>query len=113
MRKEELEGSSYAEQKNQKKGPDKTHEKLLAEYPSITRTLNKIEKILCHDKGADAHLMAPRKHKTPQMSTRFSRRLAVLKARQTKDKAGPSNAAPRDDEIINISSDSEQEQENV
>ncbi|MED6208952.1 hypothetical protein PIB30_049899 [Stylosanthes scabra] len=57
--------------------------------------------------------MAPRTDKTPQMSTRFSRRLAALKARQTKDEAGPSNAAPRDDEIINISSDSKQEQEDV
>ncbi|MED6185839.1 hypothetical protein PIB30_060855 [Stylosanthes scabra] len=113
MLKEELEGSSCAEQKNQKNGSDKTHEKLLAEYPSITRTLNKTEKVLCHNKGADAHLMAPRKHKTPQMPTRFSRRLAALKARQTRDEAGPSNAAPRDDEIINISSNSEQEQENV
>ncbi|MED6149291.1 hypothetical protein PIB30_061014 [Stylosanthes scabra] len=57
--------------------------------------------------------MAPRKDKAPQMLTRFSRRLAALKARQTKDETGPSNAAPRDDEIINISSDSEQEQEYV
>ncbi|MED6188661.1 hypothetical protein PIB30_087997 [Stylosanthes scabra] len=57
--------------------------------------------------------MAPRKDKAPQMPTRFSRRLAALKARQTKDEAGPSNVAPHDDEIINISSDSEQEQEDV
>ncbi|MED6112360.1 hypothetical protein PIB30_060963 [Stylosanthes scabra] len=56
--------------------------------------------------------MAPRKDKAPQMPTRFSRRLAALKARQTRDEARPSNAEPRDDEIINISSDSEQEQEN-
>ncbi|MED6204839.1 hypothetical protein PIB30_012610, partial [Stylosanthes scabra] len=54
MLKEKLEGSSCARQKNQKKGLDK--EKLLAEYRSITRTLNKTEKRLCHDKGVDAHL---------------------------------------------------------
>ncbi|MED6121610.1 hypothetical protein PIB30_031827 [Stylosanthes scabra] len=113
MLKEDLEESCCAEQKSQKKGPDKINEKPLAEYPSVTRMLNKIEKILYHDKGADAHLMAPRKDKAPQMPTRFSKRLAALKARQTRDEAGPSNAAPRYDEIINISSDSEQVQENV
>ncbi|MED6195945.1 hypothetical protein PIB30_042613 [Stylosanthes scabra] len=87
----ELKESFCADQKSQKKGPDKTYEKPPAEYPSMT----------------------PRKHKTPQMPTRFSRRLAALKARQTRDEAGPWNAAPRGDEIINISSDSEQVQENV
>ncbi|MED6159082.1 hypothetical protein PIB30_039064 [Stylosanthes scabra] len=110
---EELEESCCAEQGSQKKGSDKTYEKPPAEYPSVTRMLEEIEQILYHNKGADAHLMAPRTNKAPQMPTCFSRRLAALKARQTRNEAGPSNAAPRDDEIINISSDSEQEQEDV
>ncbi|MED6183248.1 hypothetical protein PIB30_036234 [Stylosanthes scabra] len=110
---EELEESCYAEQKSQKKGPNKTYEKPPAEYPSVTGILEEIEQILYHNKGADTHLMAPRKDKAPQMSTRFSRRLAAIKARQTRDEAGPSNVAPRDDGIINISSDLEQVQKNV
>ncbi|MED6194550.1 hypothetical protein PIB30_029577 [Stylosanthes scabra] len=88
MLKEELEGSSCAEQKNQTKGPDKTHEKPLAEYPSTTRTLNKTEKILRHDKGADAHLMvrtrsaslAKGRAKLCQPPMRASPRLAALRS---------------------------------
>ncbi|MED6147446.1 hypothetical protein PIB30_044053 [Stylosanthes scabra] len=110
---EELEENCCAKQKSHKKGPDKTHEKTPAKYPSITRMLDETEQILYHDKGADAHLMTPRKDKAPQMPTRFSKRLTTLKAHQTRNEAGPSNAAPCDDDIINISSDSEQVEENV
>ncbi|MED6146293.1 hypothetical protein PIB30_033213 [Stylosanthes scabra] len=46
----------------------------------------------------------------PQLPTRFSKRLAALRACQGKDEAGPSNAAPHIDEIIEISSDSDSEQ---
>ncbi|MED6217122.1 hypothetical protein PIB30_014784 [Stylosanthes scabra] len=108
-KKEELEESFCAEQKShQKKGPDKTHEKSPAEYPSVTGMLNKIEEILYHDKGTDAHLMAPRKVYPPH--SRFSRRLTALKARQARDGACPAIAAPHDDEVVEISSDSDSEQ---
>ncbi|MED6143845.1 hypothetical protein PIB30_009655 [Stylosanthes scabra] len=51
-----------------------------------------------------------RKAKTYQAPTRFSRSLAALSARQAKDEVGPSNAAPHNDEVIEISSDSDSEQ---
>ncbi|MED6205280.1 hypothetical protein PIB30_016263 [Stylosanthes scabra] len=54
--------------------------------------------------------MAPRKDKAPQLPTYFSKRLAALRARQARDEAGPSNAAPHIDEVIKISSDSDSEQ---
>ncbi|MED6144916.1 hypothetical protein PIB30_019885 [Stylosanthes scabra] len=78
-KKEELEESCCAEQKSQKKGPDKTHEKPPAEkvYPSPS----------C-----------------------FSRRLAALKARQARDEAGPANVVPHDNEVVDISSDTDSEQ---
>ncbi|MED6148210.1 hypothetical protein PIB30_048132 [Stylosanthes scabra] len=105
---EELEESCCAEQKNQKKGPDKTYEKPPAEYPSVTGMLDEIEQILYHDKGADTHLMASRKVYPPP--SRFSRRLASLRARRARDEAGPANAAPQEDEVIDVSSDSDSEQ---
>ncbi|MED6207067.1 hypothetical protein PIB30_032415 [Stylosanthes scabra] len=40
--KEELEESCCAEQKSQKKGPDKTYEKSLVEYPRVTGMLDEI-----------------------------------------------------------------------
>ncbi|MED6132347.1 hypothetical protein PIB30_018185 [Stylosanthes scabra] len=54
---EELEESCCAEQKSQKKGSDKTYEKPLAGYPSVTGILDEIEQILYHNKGADVHLV--------------------------------------------------------
>ncbi|MED6181725.1 hypothetical protein PIB30_021995 [Stylosanthes scabra] len=54
---EELEESFCADQKSQKKGPDKTYEKPPAEYPSVTGMLDEIEQILYHNKGADTHLI--------------------------------------------------------
>ncbi|MED6204185.1 hypothetical protein PIB30_006941 [Stylosanthes scabra] len=127
---EELEESCCAEQKSQKKGPDKTYEKPSAEYPSVTRMLDEIEQILYHNKGADAHLvrnnskwkyqhvqlkdvkqkcwMAPRKVYPPP--SRFSRRLVAMRARQAKDEAANENAAPHNNEVVNISSDLDSEQ---
>ncbi|MED6207873.1 hypothetical protein PIB30_039601, partial [Stylosanthes scabra] len=70
--------------------------------------LNEMEQILYYNKGADAHLMAPRKVYPPP--TRFSRRLAALRARRVRDEAGPATAAPQDNEVIDISSDSDSEQ---
>ncbi|MED6154754.1 hypothetical protein PIB30_115764, partial [Stylosanthes scabra] len=52
--------------------------------------------------------MAPRKVYPPP--SRFSRRLAALRARRAKDEAGPANAAPQEDEVIDVSSDSDSEQ---
>ncbi|MED6193349.1 hypothetical protein PIB30_018501 [Stylosanthes scabra] len=71
--------------------------------------LGEKEQILYHDKGIDAHL----ERQSSPTAYRFSKRLAAVRARQAKDEAGPSNAASCDDEIINISSDSEQVPENV
>ncbi|MED6206522.1 hypothetical protein PIB30_027614 [Stylosanthes scabra] len=70
--------------------------------------LNEMEQILYRDKGADAHLMNPRKVYPPH--SRFSRRLAALRARRARDEAGPANAAPHEDEDIDISSDSDSKQ---
>ncbi|MED6170287.1 hypothetical protein PIB30_029406 [Stylosanthes scabra] len=53
----ELKESFCADQKNQKKEPDKTYEKPPAEYLSATGMLDKIEQILYHDIGADTHLV--------------------------------------------------------
>ncbi|MED6148832.1 hypothetical protein PIB30_056709 [Stylosanthes scabra] len=52
--------------------------------------------------------MAPRKVYPPP--SRFSRRLAALRARRARDEAAPANAAPHEDEVIEISSDSSLEQ---
>ncbi|MED6222001.1 hypothetical protein PIB30_060214, partial [Stylosanthes scabra] len=52
--------------------------------------------------------MAPRKVYPPP--SRFSRRLAALRARQARNEAGPANAAPHDDEVIDVSNDSNSEQ---
>ncbi|MED6207335.1 hypothetical protein PIB30_034846 [Stylosanthes scabra] len=93
--------------KSQKKGPDKTYEIPPAEYPSVTGILDEIEQILYHNKGADAHLMAPRKVYPP--SSRFSRRLAAIRARQAKDEAANENVAPHNNEVVDISSDSDSE----
>ncbi|MED6196598.1 hypothetical protein PIB30_048990 [Stylosanthes scabra] len=73
--KQKLEERCWAKQNNQKKGWDKPQEDCL----SVTEMLNEMEQILYHDKGADAHLMAPRKAYPPP--SRFSRRLAALRAR--------------------------------
>ncbi|MED6140143.1 hypothetical protein PIB30_090230 [Stylosanthes scabra] len=55
--------------------------------------------------------MAPKgKAKVREPPTRFSLRLAALKIRQSRDKAGPSRTAPINDESIEISSDSESEE---
>ncbi|MED6137201.1 hypothetical protein PIB30_062871 [Stylosanthes scabra] len=55
--------------------------------------------------------MAPKgKAKVHQPPTRFSLRLAALKTRQCRDKAGPSRTAPMNAEPIEISSDSESEE---
>ncbi|MED6209802.1 hypothetical protein PIB30_058198 [Stylosanthes scabra] len=55
--------------------------------------------------------MAPkRKAKVHQPPTRFSLRLAALKTRQSRDKVGPSRTAPINAEPIEISSDSEFEE---
>ncbi|MED6221190.1 hypothetical protein PIB30_052085 [Stylosanthes scabra] len=42
--------------------------------------------------------------------SRFSRRLVVLRARRARDEVGPANAAPQEDEGIDVSSDSDSEQ---
>ncbi|MED6213361.1 hypothetical protein PIB30_092355 [Stylosanthes scabra] len=55
--------------------------------------------------------MAPKgKAKIHQLPTRFSLRLAALRTRRSRDKAGPSNPAPISTERIEISSDSESEE---
>ncbi|MED6127885.1 hypothetical protein PIB30_092366 [Stylosanthes scabra] len=55
--------------------------------------------------------MAPKgKAKVHQPPTRFSLRLAALKTRQSRDKAGPSRTASMNAEPIEISSDSESEE---
>ncbi|MED6151705.1 hypothetical protein PIB30_084928 [Stylosanthes scabra] len=55
--------------------------------------------------------MAPKgKAKVHQPPIRFSLRLAALKTRQSRDKAGPSHIAPINAEPIEISSDSESEE---
>ncbi|MED6106131.1 hypothetical protein PIB30_002024 [Stylosanthes scabra] len=52
--------------------------------------------------------MTPRKVYPPPSC--FSRRLAVLRACQARDEAGLADAAPHEDEVIDISSDSSSEQ---
>ncbi|MED6207382.1 hypothetical protein PIB30_035288 [Stylosanthes scabra] len=54
--------------------------------------------------------MAPRKDKAPQLPTRFSKRLATLRAREARDEAWPLNSASHNDEVIEVSSDSNSEQ---
>ncbi|MED6137535.1 hypothetical protein PIB30_065838 [Stylosanthes scabra] len=92
------------EQKSYKKGEEKSQVDCL----SVTEMLNEMEQILYHDKGADAHLMAPRKVYPPP--SHFSRRLAALRARQARDKATNENVAPHNNEVVDISSDSDSEQ---
>ncbi|MED6195689.1 hypothetical protein PIB30_040369 [Stylosanthes scabra] len=92
-----------AEQKNHKKEAGRSQVDCL----SVTEMLNEMEQILYRDKGADAHLIAPRKVYPPP--SHFSRRLAAFKASRARDEAGPVIAAPHDDEIVNISSDSDLE----
>ncbi|MED6205966.1 hypothetical protein PIB30_022570 [Stylosanthes scabra] len=52
--------------------------------------------------------MAPRKVYPPPF--RFSRKLAAVRAQRARNEAGPANAAPHEDEVIDISSDSDSEQ---
>ncbi|MED6138626.1 hypothetical protein PIB30_076137, partial [Stylosanthes scabra] len=52
--------------------------------------------------------MAPRKVCPPL--SRFSRRLAALRTRRARDEAIPANAAPQEDEVIDVSNDSDSEQ---
>ncbi|MED6128862.1 hypothetical protein PIB30_102172 [Stylosanthes scabra] len=52
--------------------------------------------------------MAPRKVYPPP--SRFSRRLAAMRARQARDEAANENAAPHNNEVVDISSDSDSEQ---
>ncbi|MED6205270.1 hypothetical protein PIB30_016253 [Stylosanthes scabra] len=52
--------------------------------------------------------MAPRKVYPPP--SRFSRRLATLRAHQARDEAGPENAAPHNNGVVDISNNSDSEQ---
>ncbi|MED6205612.1 hypothetical protein PIB30_019362, partial [Stylosanthes scabra] len=60
------------------------------------------------DRANEEVPMAPRKVYPPP--SHFSRRLDALRARRAKDEAGPANAAPQEDEVIDVSSDSDSEQ---
>ncbi|MED6147166.1 hypothetical protein PIB30_041495 [Stylosanthes scabra] len=61
-----------------------------------------------HTHPVRGNKMALRKVYPPP--SRFPIRLAALRAHQARDEVGPANAAPHDNEVVDISSDSDSEQ---
>ncbi|MED6186276.1 hypothetical protein PIB30_065228 [Stylosanthes scabra] len=109
-----MRGRSSTKEKEEKGLAEAESEKTTIKCSSFNGLMKKVKalkNVLCRNKNMDAHLMAPKgKAKVHQPPTRFSLRLAALKAHQSRDKAGPSRTVPINAKPIEISSDLESEE---
>ncbi|MED6139764.1 hypothetical protein PIB30_086993 [Stylosanthes scabra] len=104
---------SGTEEKEEEKLAEVESEKTTIKCSSFSGLMGKLKalKIILHqDKGADAHLMAPKgKAKIHRPPTRFSLQLAASRVHQPIDKAETSSRTPAILDPIVISSDSEED----
>ncbi|MED6197370.1 hypothetical protein PIB30_055836 [Stylosanthes scabra] len=112
LRKKEKEKESKEKCQAKRTSYKKGEEKPQVDGLSVTGMFNEIEQILYRGKGADTHLVRNNSKwkKVYPPPSHFSRRLDALRARRAREEAGSANAAPQEDEVIDVSSDSDSEQ---